>query len=559
MRRLARGFVIVGALMVLLLGSVAAPAVAVDETPMVTISGTVLDGDPSDPYAVQYGSWDLTLHNAEVYPYFWTQQVRGYDPTFAVEVPAHGTYTAVLRAAATTPRQVWSLQTWYGDTPFESGATPIVVGDADVGGIDIPARAGGRVTGAIEGVSYHWAGDHHLSATALLLDPVTGSPAEWFTAVAGPGGVYELTGLPEGTYVVELFHGTYNYGVAAREHLPEFYPGVRDLDQAQRLAIVPGGLAEHVDATLEPWRYQTKRLAGEDRFATAVALSQSEFEHADVVYVANGLGWPDALSAGPAAARAGGPLLLTRPGTLPPATAAEIRRLQPAEIVIVGGAGVVGPAVESALKTLAPVRRVHGPDRYATSRAVLADSFPDAAPVVWVATGDGFADALSAGSAAAREDAPLLLVNPRAPGLDVATVALLEQKKVEHVSLAGGTGALSMKHEEAARALVGSAARYAGVDRYETSWRIAVTAGWPHPLARTRTAFLASGSDFPDALAAGPLSADGGGMVLLSRRECIPAATDRALRTLFADQPVVVGGPGVLSSALDHASVCLRD
>ena len=92
------------------------------------------------------------------------------------------------------------------------------------------------------------------------------------------------------------------------------------------------------------------RLAGADRYATAAAVSRSSQPvGVPVAYIATGAGFPDALGAGPAAARQGGPLLLTASGSLPKATTDELRRLKPGRIVVVGGTAVVAPAVVSAL------------------------------------------------------------------------------------------------------------------------------------------------------------------------------------------------------------------
>ncbi|MFF2772862.1 cell wall-binding repeat-containing protein, partial [Streptomyces bacillaris] len=108
------------------------------------------------------------------------------------------------------------------------------------------------------------------------------------------------------------------------------------------------------------------RVAGSDRFSTAGAISRASYPGtAPVVYIASALNYPDALSAGAAAAKQGGPLLLTPPDGLSPVVPAEIARLKPATVVIVGGENAVGPAVARQLAALAPsVVRIAGADRY---------------------------------------------------------------------------------------------------------------------------------------------------------------------------------------------------
>lgn len=93
------------------------------------------------------------------------------------------------------------------------------------------------------------------------------------------------------------------------------------------------------------------RLAGQDRYGTAAAVSRDAFPNGSVpvVHVVNGLGFADALAAGPAAAVLGGPVLPVATDTIPGVIAAELERLRPGRIVLVGGAAAVSSEVEQAL------------------------------------------------------------------------------------------------------------------------------------------------------------------------------------------------------------------
>jgi hypothetical protein len=99
----------------------------------------------------------------------------------------------------------------------------------------------------------------------------------------------------------------------------------------------------------------------------------------DTVYIATGTNFPDALGAGSVAALDNAPILLVRTDSIPPATQAELDRLQPSRIVIVGGTGVVSDTVATellALPYVATVERMSGLDRYATAAAISASKFP---------------------------------------------------------------------------------------------------------------------------------------------------------------------------------------
>jgi putative cell wall-binding protein len=94
------------------------------------------------------------------------------------------------------------------------------------------------------------------------------------------------------------------------------------------------------------------RLAGANRYDTAVAISSASFSSAEVVYVATGLNFPDALAAGPVAGVTAGPLLLVPGTSLPASVQAELSRLDPDAVVVLGSAGVVSENVITQIKAV---------------------------------------------------------------------------------------------------------------------------------------------------------------------------------------------------------------
>ncbi|MBK9178054.1 MAG: cell wall-binding repeat-containing protein [Acidimicrobiales bacterium] len=157
-----------------------------------------------------------------------------------------------------------------------------------------------------------------------------------------------------------------------------------------------------------------QRVAGPDRYGTAAAVSQRYFPAGlspdfPQVMVASGEGFADALAAGAASAAVPqNPVLLVGRAQLPSATAAELARLVPQGILLIGGSAAIGPEVEGALGAYAPVQRVAGADRYGTSAAVatLVFGFSDN---VTLASGSTFPDALALGA----YGDPLLLLPPQ--------------------------------------------------------------------------------------------------------------------------------------------------
>jgi putative cell wall-binding protein/Ca2+-binding RTX toxin-like protein len=180
------------------------------------------------------------------------------------------------------------------------------------------------------------------------------------------------------------------------------------------------------------------RIGGDDRFETAALISQ-EFASPGVnrVFIANGLNFPDALAASPVAARDGSPILLTTTGSLPAATAAELERLEPDEIVVLGGAPSVGSSVFNGLSSYAAsVERIAGADRIETALEISRTFFPDGADHVYVATGSNFPDALAGGVAAGLSGSPLLLVHPS--GATPAVLAEIERLQPSRIHVLGG-------------------------------------------------------------------------------------------------------------------------
>lgn len=232
---------------------------------------------------------------------------------------------------------------------------------------------------------------------------------------------------------------------------PSSLPGAtaNELSRLQPARIVVlGGTGAVSDAVLNALRSYTSgsvtRIGGANRFATAAAISADAFPNgAPVVYLATGANYPDALAAGATAGRDGGPILLVRSDAMPAATAAELARLRPSRIVIMGGPGAVSDAVVAAARAYAgTVVRISGADRYTTAVGLSTASFdPANVTTVYIATGTAFPDGLSGGPVAAPVGAPLLLV--RSNWLPGSVADELRRLNPDTVVILGGSSAVS--------------------------------------------------------------------------------------------------------------------
>ena len=118
----------------------------------------------------------------------------------------------------------------------------------------------------------------------------------------------------------------------------------------------PGAITDAVVAQLRGYAGSVERVFGADRYATAVALSRATHgpNSVSTVYLATGTAYPDGLSSGPVAGTQSAPLLLVRPNALPAVVADELRRLDPTDIVFVGGSGAISDGVREAVRALWP-------------------------------------------------------------------------------------------------------------------------------------------------------------------------------------------------------------
>ena len=252
------------------------------------------------------------------------------------------------------------------------------------------------------------------------------------------------------------------------------------------------------------------RLAGPDRDATAIAVSQAGYPtagSASTVTLASDANYPDALVGGPLAVAENGPLLVTPPGGLKADVEAEIKRVLPVgdTVNVLGGTLALSAAVSNRLTADGyKVRRIQGPDRYAT--AVKVATVLGSPSTIFEATGHGYADALVAGPAAVEFHGAILLTNGDVQA--TATAAYLAAHPGPDVAVGGDAAAADP-----------SAASIVGADRYQTAVMLT------HDFFSSPTSMgFATGDAFTDALAGSPAEARAGtGLLLVPSCGALPA------------------------------------
>lgn len=313
-------------------------------------------------------------------------------------------------------------------------------------------------------------------ATATVSRPTSSSISVSFprSAIGNP---------PAYVYVVSSWSDTNGDGVAQDDEID--------------IAPSPGGPSVLADG------HPFYRIAGSDRITTSVAASTDLFGDgtAGTVVLARSDAFPDALSGAPLAVAKDGPLMLTATATLDPRVEAEIKRVLPSgkTVYLLGGTSALSDAIATRLTTLGYTTvRLSGADRYATALAV-ADQGLGNPSVLFLTTGLGFADALTAGAAAAAKSGAVLLTAGSA--LPDAVSAYISAHSSATRYAVGGPAAAA---DPTATPVVGS-------DRYLTGSKVAQMF-----FTNPTNVGIASGTNYPDALSGGVNVGHTGGPLLLS-------------------------------------------
>ena len=255
-----------------------------------------------------------------------------------------------------------------------------------------------------------------------------------------------------------------------------------------------------------------QRLAGKGRFETAVEISKAGFpDGSKTVVLAYGLNYADALAGVSLATAMNAPILLTNTKALPEETLKEIKRLCATNVIILGGEGAVSAAVENTLrKEGLKTERIAGKSRFETAIKIAQKmqelNSNQVSEDVFFVYAFNSADALSVSAVAAVKGAPIIYLNTKGE-LDDATATYLESIKsnVKNAYVIGGSGVISddmMK--KAGKALGITPTRAFGKDRFETCAAVNDTF---KDVLNGDTICIATGMDFPDALAGGVFAA----------------------------------------------------
>lgn len=347
---------------------------------------------------------------------------------------------------------------------------------------------------------------------------------------------------------------------AAGAHTVEYF----STDRAGNVEQVHSAIIQVRESTVT-----VKEIAGTQRFDTAARLSKDAFPAgADTVIAVTGASWADGLGAASLAGATDAPILLVQQNKVPAATAAEIQRLRPRRAIIVGGPSVVGNEVAAFLASVVGagnVERIGGDDRYETAALVAERTIVELASdgIEWdggyiLASGLTFPDVLAASPVSAAKFWPVLLTKPNT--LPTATAEFLGRHAGARGLVVGGNAVVGATVATNAGNLTGARVeRVAGSDRYQTALAVAKYASVHGILDYSRVA-LATGQDFPDALACSVRQAKLGGVLLLSPTNKLNQQVADLLGNLDSAERheiTFVGGVAAISTDVRQAALSL--
>lgn len=295
----------------------------------------------------------------------------------------------------------------------------------------------------------------------------------------------------------------------------------------------------------------TSRYAGATRGETSIAISQAQFPNgANIVYLARD-GQPDGIFADAVAGGTltDGPILLVPScGGVPQSILDEIARLNPTQVIALGGPVAICDANLAEASGTRARSRVQGPSRFETAVAIAERQFPNGSDTVYLARADLFADAAVGGTVT---DGPILLV-PSCGPIPQSVLNEIEDQTPSRVIAFGGQVAIcDATFVSAITAAPGSPEffRLAGETRIGTSVAISQHV-FPDPGTTDDPVdvFLARQDLFADAIVGGVLT---GGPILLSP-SCgmLPGEVAGEISRLGPANVIALGGPVAICDAI---------
>lgn len=295
---------------------------------------------------------------------------------------------------------------------------------------------------------------------------------------------------------------------------------------------------------------------GNSRTGTAVDISSNGWGDNSVncVFLAAGWSFPDALAAVPLAYAYDAPILMVNKdkNSLSSETIAEIKRLNPSKVYILGGTFAVGTGVNNQLiaEGFNNIERIAGSNRQSTAVDVAVKLKAELGTVTtaFLVNGWNYPDALGGAPAAATNGYPILF--SRLDYVPAETLAALQSLGITKVIILGGNKAVSDAVYNTLDAIY-DVERISGSSRVETA--LAIQKRFFPESGSYKYVFVSTAYNYADALTGGVLAAKANcPMVLIKNALPIPATVKDYISKTECEKVIVFGGANAISDAVKN-------
>lgn len=352
------------------------------------------------------------------------------------------------------------------------------------------------------------------------------------------------------------------YFAANQEQILSEHPGltpIQDADGSWRNArydgnTYDGGTYEEPD-TSTPAENSVIRLSGSDRYQTMADIVSQGFDSADTVIVTTGENYPDALAASGLAgvladeSGKGVPIVTTGKDALSSEARSAILAVGASNVIVLGDSNAVSNEAYAELESMnLSVKRVSGSNRIATAIAIFEEGGDAWSDTAIVTNGSKYPDALSISSYAYATGSPIFLTDSDGT-LNAETIAAIDAGNFSRLIILGDENSVASSVETRYRSI---AERVSGANRYATSAAIANMAIDEGVLSASVIA-LATGENFPDALAGGALCGEMNAALILVNDSNTAYAAQIVARASGAITAYVFGDTNAVSNAAVRA------
>ncbi len=273
-----------------------------------------------------------------------------------------------------------------------------------------------------------------------------------------------------------------------------------------------------------------QRYAGKTLYDTANLIASNGWKKPATIVVVNKDAFSDAISVAPLAYKLNAPILYTEKSVLTKATESQIKKMNPDNILIIGGTSVISTKTETALKKYGKIKRISGATRYDVSKNIAKEMGSYSQAIV--VTGRVFADGAAIAPYAARNGYPILLT----PKSKLPNYSLPKK-----VMIIGGENAVGKSVEKQIKK-TSSVTRIDGMTRYDVAANIVKKLNMG-----AKKIYLARGSSFSDAIPLSLIAAKNNSPMVLIKKDDITTPVKNILKEKGTYSFHIAGGKGAVT------------